>query len=161
MAPGLQSTRKRTRRAKSATRRSVKQVSAGVVVVRPTGNEWQYLLLRAYDYWDFPKGLLEPGEDSLTAARREVEEETTLANLEFRWGYDYLDTGPYGQGKLARYFVGLSSSGDVDLPIQETLGRPEHEEYRWVGYQEALALLRPRVARVLRWAKRTIGDPAP
>ena len=31
-----------------------------------------------YDDWSFPKGKLEPGEDHLTAARREVEEETGL-----------------------------------------------------------------------------------
>ena len=46
--------------------------SAGVVVVRRSAGGWRYLLLRAYGYWDFPKGEVEPGEDPLEAARREL-----------------------------------------------------------------------------------------
>ena len=38
---------------------------------------WRVLLLRVYNYWDCPKGVVEPGEDPLAAARREVREETT------------------------------------------------------------------------------------
>ncbi|MGH8579780.1 MAG: NUDIX domain-containing protein [Gammaproteobacteria bacterium] len=33
-------------------------------------------MLRAYNYWDFPKGTVEPAEDPFEAACREVEEET-------------------------------------------------------------------------------------
>ncbi len=51
-------------------------LSAGVVVVRQFDDGWRVLLLRAYNYWDFPKGIVEPGEDPLTTARREVREET-------------------------------------------------------------------------------------
>ena len=58
-------------------------LSAGVVVVRRTDDGWRVLLLRVYNYWDFPKGVVEPGEDALTAARREVREETTIDDLEF------------------------------------------------------------------------------
>ena len=49
-----------------------KVLSAGVIVVRRAGGAWHYLLLRAFDYWDFPKGIVEQGEDPLQAARREV-----------------------------------------------------------------------------------------
>ncbi len=52
--------------------------SAGVVVVRLAQRKLRYLLLRAYRNWDFPKGLVEPGEDPIDAALREVREETTL-----------------------------------------------------------------------------------
>ena len=47
-------------------------LSAGVVVVRRADEGWRVLLLRVYNYWDFPKGLVEPGEDPLTTARRET-----------------------------------------------------------------------------------------
>lgn len=134
-------------------------VSAGVVVVRKIEGEWHYLLLRAYEYWDFPKGLVEDGEERFDAAIREVEEETTLTNLVFRWGYVRKETRPYGKfRKIALYFIAESSVGEVDLPISEELGRPEHEEFRWVSYAQAESMVSPRVRMVLDWAVRVIND---
>ena len=128
-------------------------VSSGVVVVRRVQGDWRYLLLRAYQYWDFPKGLVEAGEQPLEAARREVEEETTLTELEFHWGYGFFETGPYGkQRKVARYYIAESAQGDVSLPISEVLGRPEHEEFRWVSLEQAYRMVSPRVKLVLDWA---------
>jgi 8-oxo-dGTP pyrophosphatase MutT (NUDIX family) len=77
-----------------------RRFSAGVVVVHLGGSAVQYLLLRAYKNWDFPKGLVEPGEQPFDAAVREVKEETTLVNLAFDWGTDYMDTGPYNKGRF-------------------------------------------------------------
>ena len=37
-------------------------LSAGIVPVALDDGEPRYLLLRAYRYWDFPKGVVEPGE---------------------------------------------------------------------------------------------------
>ena len=36
------------------------RLSAGVVVVRETSDGWRFLLLRAFNHWDFPKGMVEP-----------------------------------------------------------------------------------------------------
>ncbi len=130
-----------------------KLLSAGVVVVNRTGGEWRYLLLRAFDYWDFPKGVVEAGERPLDGAIREVEEETTLTQLNFRWGHIFKETGPYGRGKVARYYLAETDSVQVDLPISPELKRPEHEEYRWLSYAEAMELVRPRVASILQWAR--------
>jgi hypothetical protein len=44
--------------------------SAGVVVVRREEGRWKHLFLRAYRNRDFPKGVVEPGEDPLDAAKR-------------------------------------------------------------------------------------------
>ena len=71
-------------------------LSAGVVVVRNTDYGGQYLLLRSFKYWDFPKGEVDPGEDPFAAACREVEEETGLTELNFRWGRVFCATEPYG-----------------------------------------------------------------
>ena len=79
--------------------------SAGVVVVRRNRDAWNVLLLRAFAYWDFPKGRIEQGESPLEAARRETREETTLTDLDFRWGDLWIETEPYAGGKIARYYL--------------------------------------------------------
>lgn len=48
------------------------QLSAGIVIVRREQHQWLYLVLRAYRYWDFPKGEMEEGEDPLQTAMRET-----------------------------------------------------------------------------------------
>jgi len=133
------------------------RLSAGVVVARETPEGWRFLLLRAFNHWDFPKGMVEPGEEPLQAAIREVREESLIGDLEFRWGEDHTETGPYSRGKVARYYVASTRTSDVTLTVIEELGRPEHNEYRWVDYQGALKLVSPRVAPVLQWAADRIG----
>jgi bis(5'-nucleosidyl)-tetraphosphatase len=125
--------------------------SAGAVVVRRVEGEWRFLLLRCYRYWDFPKGEVEPNEDPLETARREVAEETRLVHLDFRWGEAYTETSPYGDGKVARYYLAEAPSGTVSLPVSSELGVPEHHEFRWVDAVEARSLLNDRVRRVLEW----------
>lgn len=129
-----------------------KTLSAGVVVVRPTEEKQCYLLLRAYNYWDFPKGLVETAEDPLQAACREVEEESGITELNFVWGRDYYQTEPYGSGKVARYYLAQTHASQVSLPYSPELGKPEHDEYRWVTYDEGITLLNERLRRVLDWA---------
>jgi bis(5'-nucleosidyl)-tetraphosphatase len=109
-------------------------LSAGVIVVRKHADGYRYLLLRAFRYWDFPKGLVEAGEDPLASAVREVAEETTLTDLKFRWG------------------IAESSEGEVSLPVSPELGQPEHHEFRWLDYKVARKLLAPRVEPILDWA---------
>lgn len=133
-------------------------LSAGVVIVRRQDDRFCYLLLRAYDYWDFPKGMVDPGEDPLAAAIREVEEETTLTVLDFRWGHEFIETEPYGKNKIARYYLAESANGEVYLPVSEELGKPEHDEFRWSEYEAARPRLVPRVQTVLNWANTIINQ---
>jgi 8-oxo-dGTP pyrophosphatase MutT (NUDIX family) len=128
------------------------RLSSGVVVVRETSDDWNFLLLRAFNHWDFPKGMVEAGEEPLQAAIREVQEESLIADLEFSWGNAFTETGPYSRGKVARYYLAKTRTEAVSLPVIEELGRPEHNEYRWVTYSEAMKLVSPRVTPVLRWA---------
>jgi 8-oxo-dGTP pyrophosphatase MutT (NUDIX family) len=127
-------------------------LSAGVVVVRQVDEDWRVLLLRVYNYWDFPKGIVEPGEDPLTTARREVREETGIEDLEFRWGEEFIETAPYSKNKVARYYLARTATGAVRLSVSAELGRPEHHEFRWMDITAAGKLMVPRLVRVLAWA---------
>ena len=129
-----------------------RRLSAGTVPVRMVENGPRYLLLRAYRYWDFPKGEVRAGETPLNAARRETAEETGLRDLRFPWGYGFYETPPYGQNKVARYYLAQAPHGEVRLGVNRELGRPEHHEFRWLRYDDAKALLVPRVRGVLDWA---------
>ena len=130
--------------------------AAGAVIFRRSDRGVRLLVLRAYKNWDFPKGLVEPGEDALAAARREVEEETGLADLDYPFGDEFKETLPYSGNKVARYYLAETGAEKIALPVSPELGRPEHHEYRWVSFDEAEDLLPPRLAVVLEWAKKTL-----
>lgn len=147
-----------TRKKSQNNARPTHTLSAGVVVVRFIDGVAHYLLLRAWDYWDFPKGEVGPGEAPLQAAVREVREETTLDELRFRWGEACTETEPYARKKVARYYVAEAPEGAVSLPVSAELGRAEHHEFRWLTREAACPLLVERVRLVLDWAATCIGD---
>jgi predicted NUDIX family NTP pyrophosphohydrolase len=68
--------------------RRTTQISAGLLAFRRRGEEFEVLLAhpggpfwtkKDDGAWTIPKGLVDPGEDFLAAARREFGEETSLA----------------------------------------------------------------------------------
>ena len=130
--------------------------AAGCVVFRRTPRGPRYLVLRAYKNWDFPKGLVETGEDQLACAKREVAEETGLTDLDYPFGDEHRETLPYAGNKIARYYLAETEQVEIVLPVSPELGRPEHHEYRWVSLDEAEELLPPRLATVLEWARKTL-----
>lgn len=139
------------------------RLSAGVVIVSLVERKLRFLLLRAYRNWDFPKGIVERGEEPIDAAMREVREETTLDDLSFDWGLVYMETGPYNKGKIARYYIARSKERHVSLPVNPEIGRPEHQEAAWVEYERALDLVSLRLKPVVRWAYSVVnhGPPPP
>ena len=114
-------------------------------------------MLRAYHHWDFPKGIVEEGEEPKQAALRELCEETGIDETEFDWGDRYMETGPYSRGKTARYYLASTQREEVVLGPSPETGEPEHHEWRWVGFDEAYDLASPRVREVVRWARQIIG----
>ena len=133
-------------------------LSAGIVLVRWDEDEWKFLFLRAFRNWDFPKGVVEPNENPLETAKREVQEETGIQDLQFRWGYPYQETEPYSGGKkVARYYLAQTRSSKVVFSINPEIGSPEHHEYRWVSYPELKELAPARLQPVVQWAGENLG----
>ncbi|MGH8370411.1 MAG: NUDIX domain-containing protein [Gammaproteobacteria bacterium] len=133
------------------------RLSAGVAVLRETSAGPSFLLLRAWRYWDFPKGAVEPDETPLQAAIREVQEETGIADLEFAWGDNYCETPPYNRGKVARYYLARTRQQQVILAANPVTGVHEHMEYRWLDHAACLPLLSPRMLLIMEWVMSELG----
>ena len=130
-------------------------LSAGIVIAREMKGNFRFLVLRAYRNWDFPKGIVEEGENPLEAAVREVHEETGITDLAFPWGIDFRETAPYaGRGwKIARYYLAETREEKVVFSVNPEIGKPEHHEYRWVGWDEMNDLLPERLGPILAWVR--------
>ena len=108
-----------------------KIIAAGAVVTRPGSKGTEYLLIhRGYrEDWTFPKGKVDPGEHVLTAAVREVREETGFA---IQLGIP-LPTQTYKvEGKLkdSHYWLGSLLAG-------EFLANDEVDEIAWLTFEQA------------------------
>jgi 8-oxo-dGTP pyrophosphatase MutT (NUDIX family) len=136
-----------------------KTLSCGIVLVHKGAFGCEYLMLRSYSYWEpGPKGKQIPNELDIETALRECTEETGILpdQLEFRWDRIHQDTEVYGKGKIARWFLAYTDVTDLTLPINSKIAKPEHDEYRWCSYDEALQLAGPRIKAILNWAHNTI-----
>ena len=110
-------------------------VAAGAVVTRAGKNEIEFLLIfRKYrGDWTFPKGKVDPGEHLLTAAVREVREETGFA---VSLGVP-LPTQTYevdGLRKDSHYWVAQKLAG-------EFVSNDEVDEIAWLSFGQAKAKL--------------------
>jgi 8-oxo-dGTP pyrophosphatase MutT (NUDIX family) len=131
--------------------------SSGIVLVRFENDVPLLLLMRAYSYWDFPKGGIEENENKLTAAIREVQEETGITELDFKWGKSYYETESYGKNKkVVFYFIANTTQSDIVMGISPQLGTPEHEEYKWVTFEEAKELTVERINKVISWVEERV-----
>ena len=135
----------------------IENLSCGVGVVRQAEAGWVTLLLRAYQNWDFPKGIRETGETAMEAAIREVGEEAGIHDLDFHWGDRFIDTGPYNHGKVARYHLAETTQTTVVMGISPETGVPEHQEYQWMDFDTAHDKTAPRVRTVMQWARQIVG----
>jgi 8-oxo-dGTP pyrophosphatase MutT (NUDIX family) len=133
------------------------RLSCGVVLARETDDGYVTLMLRAWHHWDFPKGLMEEGEEPVEAALRELHEETGIGTATFEWGERCMETGPYSRGKTARYYLARTAEEEVVMGLSPETGQPEHHEWRWVSFDEAYDLASPRVREVVRWARQIVG----
>ena len=126
--------------------------SAGIIPVFKQDQEWRFLILRCFKYWDFPKGEVDGDEEMLKTAIRELEEETGLKELKFITT-NFIETEPYAKNKVARYYLAEMSSTIVELLPNPEDGMIEHHEYRWLSYDDAKSLLNPRMQIIIDWAQ--------
>ena len=122
--------------------------------------------MRAYNNWDFPKGIVEPQEILPLAALRELEEETgyTLKDISINKLMPFSQAPvsvSYGSGKNKKrvtLYLGALSNHDKEpyLPVNPELGKPEHDEWRWVKLSELEALLPKHFKPVAQFLKNTV-----
>tara|TARA_Y100000310_G_C20607426_1_gene776251 strand:+ start:720 stop:1133 length:414 start_codon:yes stop_codon:yes gene_type:complete len=115
--------------------------SAGGVVL----NQDKVLVVNQnHNSWSLPKGHIDPGEDALTAARREIKEESGISELTFikeLGNYERHKIGPHGEGdevrELKHITLFLFKTDQQELKPED----PENPEARWVDIHEVSKLL--------------------
>lgn len=113
----------------------------------PDGQRRYLLLHYPNGHWDFPKGHVERGEDDLTAALRELKEETGISDVEPLLGFRrevsyFFMEGSERVSKKVIYFAFKASRPDVTLSH-------EHLSYEWLQYDEAVRRLSFKSSRKL------------
>jgi diadenosine hexaphosphate hydrolase (ATP-forming) len=131
--------------------------AAGAIVYRRTPEGLRFLLITdAYGHWTFPKGHLEAGESSATAACREVAEETGVVG---QLGA-HIDTIVYSVTKKGRTFAKrvdwylLETTSDrVVLQTEEGISA-----FQWETTDEVAALLGyPQLLETFTKARAQLG----
>ena len=117
--------------------------SAGVVLFRNKKNK-EYLVLKHHlntNYWGLVKGHIEPGEKEEETILRETEEETQLKEIKIIPGFSEKTNYFYKRDGKISYKEVIWYLGEV-LDQEDGKVSPEHEELKWVAYEEALKLLK-------------------
>ena len=131
-------------------------VSCGTLVLNPAG---QLLLCHVTNtaHWDIPKGMRDPGETTLAAAMRELQEEAGIgfdaARFEDLGGFDYRRDKRL---HLYRVQAGAELASLSHLvctsyfPHPHTgAPTPEADGFRWAGRHELARLCWPRMGKLL------------
>jgi len=120
----------------------VREKTIGIITFKRDGKSIKYLLLHhGGDYWNFPKGRQEPGENEMASALRELKEETGIDRIDiidgFRDEYDYDFSSEIRNGvkekvhKHAIFVLGEAQSEEVEIS-------DEHLDYGWFDFETAL-----------------------
>lgn len=119
----------------------IHEKSAGAVVFKKEDGKILYLLLEykhKREYYGFPRGNVEEGEDEKETARREIKEETNL-DVEFIDGFREATNWFYRResdvvSKKVIFFLAEAKSSDVKIS-------EEHIGYKWLPFEKAIDVL--------------------
>lgn len=116
--------------------------AAGGVVLNAKGEV--LVVSQRGDSWSLPKGHVDPGEEMLEAARREIKEESGISDLVLvkeLGTYERYKIGKGGTGEdtseLKRITIYLFATTEETLKPED----PHNPEAKWVKKEEAAALL--------------------
>lgn len=109
--------------------------SAGVVLFRE-GKERNYLLLEHSYGWDFPKGIMDKGENSQGTALRELKEETGISKAKILPGFKETINFIYTwKGKRRLKFVVFYLAKTRQKKVKLSF---EHKGFIWLPYKKAV-----------------------
>ena len=133
-----------------------------VFLVHPGGPFWAK---KDQGAWSIPKGLVDPGEDPLQAAKREFAEETSIASSEA-----FLSLGEIRQKSGKRILAwAFQQKGDIgsvksnlftlEWPPRSGLQKefPEIDKWEFFSVQEARAKINPAQAEFLDRLEAKLG----
>lgn len=118
--------------------------SGGIVI----NNHSQVLIVNNKDKsWTLPKGHIETNEDPLTAAKREIYEESGIDNLRYIRELGSYDREKYKPKKgkiIKRIFMFLFATEQEELnPID-----PNNPEAKWIAKEQAITILTYQEERI-------------
>lgn len=118
------------------------RTAGGIVMHERTGHI--LVVSQNGDSWSLPKGHVDPGEDDLAAATREIREESGVRDLKLirpLGGYERHAIGHGGKGErtdeLKTIVMFLFTTGEDALHPED----PKNPEARWIPKAEVAALL--------------------
>jgi 8-oxo-dGTP pyrophosphatase MutT (NUDIX family) len=141
------------------------EISAGGVVVRPSGSGYEVCLISDGHHWGLPKGIVEPGETPEDAALREISEETGIALDELmlraplppsEYTYRRRDTGRLIFKRVHHFLVEAPAGAELHPDPAEIA------DAGWLSFPDALQRVSFRdTIAALREAERLLGNASP
>ncbi len=129
---------------------SVRNVVVGIVYKKDE-SEIRFLVLHRillWKGWEFPKGGIEKGEIEETAIKRELKEEAGLEKIriieklpmqiKYKYPKEYAEKFKDSETVQSVYVV-RAFQDDIKLPAYH--GVAEHDEFKWLQYEDARKLL--------------------